>query len=139
MRWVADRIADLGGVALILDYGHAQSGLGDTFQAVRAHKYADPLAEPGEADLTFHVDFAALAAEAREAGATVFGPMPQGAFLEALGIRVRAERLKRAAPTSAPEIDTALARLTDPGKMGNLFKVMAICQARSPAVPGFPC
>ena len=60
-REIGRRIAQSGGVALIVDYGHRESGLGDTFQAVRAHRYADPLAEPGEADLTFHVDFDALA------------------------------------------------------------------------------
>ena len=77
-REIGRRIAEEGGVALIVDYGHAASGAGDTFQAVKAHLYADPLAEPGEADLTAHVDFGALASAARDGGARVFGPVTQG-------------------------------------------------------------
>jgi len=139
VRAIADHIVKMGGAALILDYGHGESGLGDTFQAVKAHRYADPLAEPGEADLTFHVDFEALASAARERGAHVSGPITQADFLNALGIRTRAERLKRASPEAAADIEAALGRLTNPDEMGTLFKVLAICDGRSPRLPGFPC
>jgi SAM-dependent MidA family methyltransferase len=135
IRTIADRIAGCGGVALIVDYGHAKTQFGDTFQAVKQHAYADPLAEPGEADLTFHVDFEALARGAQERGAHVSGPVTQGAFLEALGIGLRAERLKCA---GAEGIDAALERLVAPAQMGTLFKVMAISDGRS-ALPGFAC
>ena len=73
------RLAAQGGAALVLDYGPAAGGFGDSLQALRGHGAADPLAEPGTADLTAHVDFAALAAAARAAGAAVHGPLPQGA------------------------------------------------------------
>jgi NADH dehydrogenase [ubiquinone] 1 alpha subcomplex assembly factor 7 len=136
---IGQRIARQDGLALIIDYGHAMSALGDTFQAVKAHAYADPLAEPGDADLTFHVDFAALSQAARSEKAYVFGPIGQGEFLDALGIRLRAERLKRAAPERSAEVDAAIDRLTNPAQMGTLFKAMAICEAPSPGVPGFPC
>jgi SAM-dependent MidA family methyltransferase len=139
MREIARRIAKAGGAALIVDYGHTESGIGDTLQVVKAHQHVAPLSEPGEADLTFHVDFAALAASARAAGAQVCGPMPQGAFLSALGIGLRAERLKRAQPDAAAEIEAALTRLTDPGAMGTLFKAMAITDGHSRALPGFAC
>lgn len=128
-RDIARRIGRKGGAALIVDYGYTKTALGDTFQAVQDHRYADPLAEPGDADLTAHVDFARLAETAREEGADVFGPIAQGQFLEALGIGVRAQRLK----------DTAIDRLTAPEKMGTLFKVLAFAQAGSPPLPGFPC
>ena len=136
---IARRVARSGGAALIVDYGHAESGLGDTFQAVKANAFADPLAEPGEADLTAHVDFAALAQAARDADSLVFGPAPQGEFLEMLGARLRAERLKNAAPARAAEIDAAVERLTSPAQMGTLFKVMALAAPSSPPLPGFPC
>jgi NADH dehydrogenase [ubiquinone] 1 alpha subcomplex assembly factor 7 len=136
-REIGRRIAQSGGVALIVDYGHRESGLGDTFQAVRAHRYTDPLAEPGEADLTFHVDFAALATAARDEGASVSGPVTQAAFLEALGIAARAERLKAAAPQHAAETDAAIDRLTNPAQMGMLFKVMALASPGAPPPPGF--
>jgi NADH dehydrogenase [ubiquinone] 1 alpha subcomplex assembly factor 7 len=136
---IARRIGETDGAALVIDYGHAPSAIGDTFQAVRANRFFEPLSEPGEADLTCHVDFAALGAAAREAEGCVFGPEPQGSFLELLGIHSRAERLRDAAPDNAAEINQAVDRLINPLQMGMLFKVMAICEDRSPGVPGFSC
>jgi NADH dehydrogenase [ubiquinone] 1 alpha subcomplex assembly factor 7 len=133
----ARRIADAGGLALIIDYGHAETASGNTLQAVKANAYCDPLAEPGEADLTAHVDFAALAAAAESAGARVLGPVAQGTFLEALGLRARADRLKRDNAEKAAEIDAAVARLTAPQQMGTLFKALAVYEANGPATDGF--
>jgi NADH dehydrogenase [ubiquinone] 1 alpha subcomplex assembly factor 7 len=134
---IGRRVAHDGGAALIIDYGYSDSKLGDTLQAVKSHRYADPLAEPGDADLTCHVDFAALARAAGDAGARVFGPITQSAFLECLGIRERAERLKSTPAQQASEIETAVERLVSEGQMGTLFKVLAI--AGSVELPGFPC
>ncbi|MFK8250573.1 class I SAM-dependent methyltransferase [Ancylobacter terrae] len=133
------RLAAQGGAALVIDYGHAQSGLGETLQALREHKPVDPLADPGEADLTAHVDFAALARAALAAGARAFGPMTQGDFLTRLGIEARAARLKQAPGADPAAIDAALARLTGPGPdgMGELFKVLAMVHPAVEAVPGF--
>ena len=135
---IAERIRRLGGVALIVDYGHARSGFGDTFQAVKAHKPADPLAEPGEADLTAHVDFAALADAARAAGAHAYGPITQKAFLVSLGSAARAAALSRAAPDQAADIKAAIDRLTGEAQMGRLFKVLVL-SARPTPPTGFPC
>lgn len=135
---LARRIVRHSGAALIIDYGHAHSGFGDTLQAVRAHRFADPLKAPGEADLTAHVDFAALANSARREGAKTQGPVPQGEFLRRLGIAQRAARLKgKATPQQAANIDSALARLTGPDQMGELFKVLAIADLELGPLPGF--
>jgi NADH dehydrogenase [ubiquinone] 1 alpha subcomplex assembly factor 7 len=135
---LARRIAQHGGAALIIDYGHAQSGFGDTLQAVRAHRFADPLNAPGEADLTAQVDFNALATTATREGAATQGPISQGAFLRNAGIEQRAARLKtRATPQQAADIDAALARLTAPDQMGELFKVLAIADPKLGPLPGF--
>ena len=133
---IGGRLAASGGAALIIDYGHGESALGDTLQAVKGHAYHGVLDSPGEADLTAHVDFAALARAATDAGAVVFGPMGQGAFLEALGLGARAAALSRnAIPDQAREIAAARARLT--GSMGELFKVMVLSASGLPAPPGF--
>ncbi len=135
---VGDRVERFGGAALIIDYGHARSGAGETLQAVRGHSYHDPLETPGEADLTAHVDFKALAEAAAEAGAAVHGPVSQGAFLGRLGIAARAESLLQGAtPDQAQDIAAALRRLTDAEEMGELFKVLAIARHDLPAPPGF--
>ncbi len=90
---LARRVAARGGAALVVDYGPAHSAPGDSLQAVKAHRYHDALEAPGEADLTAHVDFAALARAAGGAGARVHGPVAQGRFLSALGIDARAAKL----------------------------------------------
>ena len=140
VRELAQRLSRDGGAALAIDYGHAQSGAGETLQAVGAHRFVDPLAAPGEHDLTAHVDFQALAAAALAAGARVHGPRPQGTFLEALGIDERAERLKtRATAAQARDIDAALARLTASGAdaMGDLFKAVAFADPKLGTPAGF--
>jgi SAM-dependent MidA family methyltransferase len=135
---LARRLAEHGGAALIIDYGHAASGFGDTLQAVADHTFADPLAAPGEADLTAQVDFAALARTAVREGARAPGPLTQGDFLRRLGIEQRAARLKaNATQQQAADIDAALARLTAPDQMGELFKVLAIADPKLGALPGF--
>lgn len=136
---LCERMRETRGTALLIDYGPARSGLGDSFQAVRRHAFADPFEAPGEADLTSHVDFEALAAVARLKGIDVHGPMPQGAFLPALGIAERAERLKRDKPPDVQaDVARALARLTGPDAMGRLFQVMALSSpGLAPLVP-FP-
>ena len=134
---LAAHLVDHGGVALIIDYGHAASAPGDTLQAVRGHAFADPLADPGEQDLTAHVDFQALAAAAREAGALVTPLATQGDWLTRLGIIQRADALTRANPDRAETIASALARLTAPDQMGDLFKIMAIHHPDWPIPAGF--
>jgi SAM-dependent MidA family methyltransferase len=139
-RRIAGRLASQGGAALFVDYGHARSGLGETLQAVRSHAFVDPLAEPGEADLTSHVDFAAIARVAQAAGARAHGPVTQGAFLDALGIGARAAALGRnATPDGRAAIEAALARLTGTGEgqMGGLFKVLGVSHAAL-ALPALP-
>ena len=131
---IAGRIARHGGVALIVDYGD-WGGTGDTFQAMRAHGYADPLAEPGRADLTAHVDFQALAMAAAPC-AHAFAP--QGALLLRLGIVARAERLAgRLSGAALENHRAATRRLTDPAEMGSLFKSLALFRAGDPTPPGF--
>lgn len=137
-RALAERCVGGPGAALIIDYGHGETALGDTLQAVSRHGYCDPLDDPGNVDLTTHVDFAALARAADGAGARVFGPVSQGRFLLALGIAVRAERLRAAAtPKQALDIDQGLKRLLAPSEMGNLFKVMAVAAPDIGPLPGF--
>ena len=134
---LAGRIASAGGAALIIDYGPAESGLGDSVQAMKAHAFADILANPGEADLTAHVDFARLARAARSAGVQTFGPVGQGDFLHALGIAARATRLAAKGGSAADAVTAALHRLTAPDQMGTLFKVLALTQAGHPTPAGF--
>ena len=120
-----------GGAILALDYGYAETQTGETLQAVRRHAYADPLENPGEADLSAHVDFGALTTIARAAGLTVDPLASQGDFLKSLGILARAATLARANPGEAAAINAALDRLTGPTQMGSLFKVFC---AHSPGL-----
>ena len=124
---IAKRLVENGGAALIIDYGYAQSDEGETLQALLRHAYADPLSTLGESDLTAHVDFAALSTAARRAGAAVFGPIPQGIFLQRLGVEIRgAQLLDTANKKMAFLIQSGIKRLIDPQEMGTLFKAMAM-------------
>jgi SAM-dependent MidA family methyltransferase len=131
------RLASQGGAMLAIDYGHDRGGGGDTLQAVSRHAFADPWRGPGSCDLTAHVDFAAVARAARAEGARVFGPVSQGAWLEAMGIGVRAAALAKAAPERIDEIQAARERLVAPGQMGRLFKAIALVAPAWPEPAGF--
>src|SRR5437879_658141 len=111
---IATRMRDQGGAALIIDYGHVRSDAGDTFQAIARHSFTDPLKNPGQADVTAHVDFEALARAAEDLGARVHGPVTQGEFLKRLGVEARAAGLMaKAPPEVSADIAGALKRLTD--------------------------
>jgi SAM-dependent MidA family methyltransferase len=137
VRQLADLIGRCGGAALVIDYGHAETGLGNTLQAVSGHSYADPWVLPGERDLTAHVDFEALGAAASAQGVRVLGPVPQGRWLAALGIEQRAAALARGAPERAEELAGARDRLIAADEMGTLFKVMALVAPDWPDPAGF--
>src|SRR5690606_22444246 len=117
----------------------SETGFGETLQAVRAHKTVSVLENPGDADLTAHVDFEQLAAATMHAGVHAIGPVTQGNLLRALGIELRAERLKRGQSADVvAAIETALVRLAGPSPgMGELFKAIALVHPSLPAPPGF--
>lgn len=126
MEAIAERISATGGAGLFADYGHLKPGIGDTLQALRKHQYDDVLAHPGEADLTSHVDFSALALAARAHGLDV-DLATQGEFLLAMGLLERAGKLGANADATAREkISCEVERLAGPDAMGSLFKVLAI-------------
>jgi SAM-dependent MidA family methyltransferase len=134
-----------GGALLAIDYGYEEPARGETLQAMRGHQFVDPLADPGEADLTAHVNFTGLIRAARGAGAAIHGPVAQGLFLTRLGIFERAAMLKqRASPDQGAAIDAALARLAGEGPgfdratdMARLFKALAVTQRDFDTPPGF--
>ena len=137
---IGRRVVRGGGAALIVDYGHLDSMVGDTFQALRGQRKADPLVAPGLADVTAHVDFQALGMAAETIGARVHGPIDQATFLRRLGIEQRAVNLKAVAPPDkAKAVDVALGRLTagGPTGMGTMFKVVALSPPGIKSLPGF--
>jgi SAM-dependent MidA family methyltransferase len=132
------RLASEGGAALLIDYGHSRPGLGDTLQAVRKHRSVDPLAAPGESDLTAHVDFSALAAALARGGAAVHGPITQGRFLLAMGLVERLEVLKaRGDQRQRIVLNRAAQRLASGAAMGELFKVIAAAHPALGVPPPF--
>jgi len=150
VRHLAARIVAQGGAVLLVDYGPEQSAPGDSLQALRDGKPADPLADSladpladsladsGMADLTAHVDFQALAEAARAEGAAVQGPVPQGVFLTRLGLYQRSGVLARTQPPGrAHALIDAAGRLAEPHRMGRLFKAMAVCHPALPLLEGF--
>jgi len=135
MQEIAQRLVTTRGAALSIDYGHLQSGFGDTLQAILKHAYDDVFAHPGEADLTSHVDFDMLEKTARNCGCKT-GTMTQGDFLLAMGLIDRAGRLGTGRDAAFQDkIRSDVERLAAPDQMGTLFKALAISD---PATPIFP-
>lgn len=128
--------ADHSFAALFVDYGHTETGTGDTLQALRGHAYEHPLTSPGEADLTAHVDFAQVADAATSAGLAVDGPVTQAEFLGRLGIIERASRLMSANPAKAADIEAGVARLLAPAGMGTRFKAIGLRSRELGPLPG---
>ena len=137
---IASRVRDQEGAALIIDYGHLRSDAGDTFQAIARHNFADPLKDPGQADVTAHVDFQALVRASEDLGARVHGPVPQGDFLKRLGIENRAVGLMAKATNEvSQDIAAALKRLVSGGRggMGQMFKVLGVSEPDLATLAGF--
>jgi SAM-dependent MidA family methyltransferase len=135
-RDLGRRIVDADGAALLIDYGRAAAGGGDTLQALRRHLKVDPLETAGDADLTAHVDFERVAAAVRSTGAAATPILPQGKFLVSLGLEQRAAALCRRHPDKIPVIERQYARLVDEDQMGTLFKVLGVSRAGL-ALPGW--
>lgn len=126
---ICERIEACGGAALIIDYGHLQSAAGDTVQAMRAHAYCSIFEAPGEADITAHVDFKKIASATS---------MSQGAFLKAMGIEMRTDKLVgQLAGEARTNFLAATRRLISPTEMGELFKVMCVVQKGAPPLYPF--
>ncbi|QDZ09231.1 class I SAM-dependent methyltransferase [Sphingomonas panacisoli] len=136
-RALAQRLARQGGAALVIDYGYEGPAIGDTLQAMSGHAFANPFEDPGNRDLTAHVDFATLGAAAAVEGVRVTGPIGQGVFLSALGIEPRAAALARTSPDRADALAADRARLCDADQMGDLFKAMAWTAPSWPEPAGF--
>jgi NADH dehydrogenase [ubiquinone] 1 alpha subcomplex assembly factor 7 len=135
---IARIITARGGAALMVDYGYGEAaGFAETLQAVGGNAFADLLAEPGEDDLSAHVDFAALAAAGKRGGAAVFGPVTQGELLARLGIVERAEQLMKTNPDKTRDLLLAAERLIGPEQMGTLFKALAFLPPSATAPAGF--
>lgn len=126
MEAIAARLERDSGAGLFIDYGYERPAVGDTLQAVRRHAYDHVLAHPGEADLTAHVDFAALAEAARANGLDAH-VMTQGDFLLAMGLLERAGRLGASRDAAEQErIRGEVDRLASPEAMGTLFKALTV-------------
>jgi SAM-dependent MidA family methyltransferase len=137
---IATRVRDQDGAALIIDYGHLRSDAGDTFQAIARHSFTDPLKNPGQADVTAHVDFQALVRATEDVGARAHGPVSQGEFLTRLGIETRAVTLMAKTTHEVSEdISGALKRLIGGGRggMGSMFKVLAVSEPNIAVLAGF--
>jgi NADH dehydrogenase [ubiquinone] 1 alpha subcomplex assembly factor 7 len=137
MYELAARLSKQGGLLLIIDYGYSLPGLGSTLQAVKDHQFVDPFENPGAHDLTAHVNFLELSNLARMRDLRISGPIEQGAWLNAIGINQRANRLVESSPERVDEIYAARNRLVNGDAMGILFKVMAVSAPHWPVPDGF--
>lgn len=130
------------GAALIIDYGPSATIPTNSLRGIQAHRIVSPFSSPGQVDLSADVDFMALAEAAINASPAVevHGPVEQGVWLSAMGIKERAEMLLEKAKLDIDAqvngereqrlkcIESGWKRLVDRGPtgMGRIYKVMAI-------------
>jgi len=137
-KTVADNIAKNGGAALIIDYGYLSPIFKSSLQAIKNHQFIDPLRQPGNADISSHVDFALLKREAKFFDINFHGPISQGMFLKEMGINERAKALEQDATSEqSRNIQGAVDRLINKDAMGELFKVIALTPQQIKQAPGF--
>ncbi len=142
VRSIGERLA--AGALVIIDYGfprrelyHPQRTQGTLMCHYRHRAHADPLILTGLQDITAHVDFTAIAEAGTEVGLEVMGYTTQGFFLLGNGL---IEELEAAAPGASPGYlsrANEVKRLTLPGEMGELFKVMALTKGVDGPLQGF--
>ena len=137
VRQLSQRLGEQGGAAVIIDYGYDGPAIGDTLQALSAHGFVPPLSDPGEIDMTAHVDFHTLGAMAELCGIAVYGAIDQGEWLARLGLAERAAALAETQPQRLGDIESAVRRLSAPEAMGRLFRVMGLTAADWPKPAGF--
>ena len=136
---VSSFIKENNGGAIFFDYGYTSSH-GDTFQAIRENKFVNPLDDPGNADLTAHVDFSDITQQAINNLVNVWGPDTQGTFLKKMGAIERFKALESLSDNKIKqELRLGLNRLIDIDEMGKLFKVLAITSNKFPSPEGFTC
>lgn len=127
------------GLILAIDYGfpreeyYRTDRTDGTLSAYAAHRREpDPLARPGEIDLTAHVDFTTLTERAEARGLQLAGFTDQHHFIVGLS-RLH---FTDAEPTPASQKELrALQTLMHPTLMGRSFKVLALAKGMSDATP----
>lgn len=134
---LSDLLKNMPGIALLIDYGYGESQAGDSLQALKNHEFHDPLVSPGQADITAHVDFAAIQRVAKSHSIQPFPLMSQGQFLQSLGINMRLQQLAQKHPEKADRLLQAGQRLYHPDAMGDLFKIQALTTPKFPIFPPF--
>lgn len=138
MRKLASHTNQHGGAGLLIDYGYLGEAHHDTLQAMKSHLFHPILSDPGDADITAHVDFLSLMDITRDAGNRVANLATQGEFLVRMGAQLRLEiLLRQATPEQRSHLITGLERLVSPQAMGELFKVMGFVSDPRLELPGF--
>ena len=134
---ICEHIKKFGSIALIIDYGET-FGFGDTLQAIRSHTPEFILDNPGESDLSSHVNFSILAKVALERDLFVSPIIEQFKFLKNLGIENRLDQLIKLNTEKKIESEiNGIKKLIDPESMGTLFKVLAIFDSKGSNIEGF--
>ena len=139
IKKISNFIKQNNGGAIFFDYGYT-AGHGDTLQAIKDNKFVNPLSDPGNADITSHIDFNDITIQAKNEMVDVWGPDAQGTFLKKMGAVERLRSLEELSDSKTKkELRLGLNRLINNKEMGELFKVFAITPNKYPSPEGFTC
>ena len=126
------------GIAIFIDYGYV-SGYGNTLQAIKNHKFVNPLDLPGEVDLTAHVNFSQIIYSAIKNNMDYFGPISQRKFFIKMGALKRLEILLETLKNRKDKnnLELGIKRIIEKDQMGELFKVIALAPKNKLIPEGF--
>ena len=138
LKKITNKITQLHGCILMIDYGYYKPNNQNTLQSVMKHKKNDLLNNLGKADVTAHVNFSLLNEFFTRNGLKTKKTITQKNFLETMGILERANVLsKRMKFTQQSDLYLRIQRLLSPKYMGELFKVILAYRSDNNNFAGF--
>jgi len=135
---IAKFINKNGGISMFIDYGYTNN-YGNSLQAIKKHKFVNPLSFPGESDITSHVNFSHIIYLAKKYNLNHFGPVPQRDFFIRMGAKLRLQSLKNSLKKNNDKknLENDLNRIIGKEEMGTLFKVIALSEKSKLIPEGF--
>jgi len=135
---ISKKINKYGGGVLIFDYGYTSSKNINTLQSVKKHKYINIFSNPGNADITSHVNYELFLNIVKNKNLETKRIITQSEFLQKMGIIERANILsKKMSFKEKAYMFYRLKKLLDSNEMGTLFKVMFAQNKRTKFSLGF--
>jgi len=125
LKVIAKKIDKFDGGLLIFDYGYLNGKNKKTLQSVKKHKYINIFKQPGQSDITSHINFKLFQKILKKNNLNAKNIVDQSEFLQKMGIIKRANIISKSMTfKEKANMFFRLKRLLSNKEMGSLFKVL---------------